>query len=76
MKTILITGGTKGVGRSLVELLLKTNHNVIFIYKKIVKLPIIQEISILFQLGDLAKASERKKIFLFLKKKIKNQPSN
>ena len=73
MKTILITGGTKGVGRSLVELLLRSNNNVIFVYKKNSK--IANQISKKYPKScfpikcDLAKASERKKIFLFLKKK-------
>ena len=34
MKTVLVSGGTRGIGRAIVELFAKSGYNVAFLYKK------------------------------------------
>ena len=76
MKTFLITGGSKGIGKSVVNYALSKNYRVIFTYNKNKKFSnqICQKypdkctaIKV-----DLSKDKDRDKIFKFLSQK-KNQ---
>ena len=73
MKTILVTGGSKGIGKALVFEAALNNYNIIFTYNKSTK----EAMKICNKLKDKCKAikvnlaleQDRSKLFNYLKKK-------
>jgi len=79
MKNIIVTGGSKGIGRCLVEKLAEDGHNVLLVYNKSVKQSKeIQEtlqkkgINIEIYKTDVSKREEVKKMIDFAIKKLGN----
>ena len=73
MKTILITGGSKGIGKSVVNYALSKNYRVIFTYNKNKKFSNqickkYPERCMAFKV-DLSKEKDRDKLFKFLNQK-------
>ena len=72
MKTILITGGSKGIGKCVVEEAIKNNYSVIFTYNKSKK--VANELCKRFEGKCLAVKvnleieKDRRKLFQFIKK--------
>ena len=72
MKTILVTGGSRGIGKSLVLQAAKKNYKVIFTYNKSLRdaKKICDKLKNCIALKvDLSKEKDRDRIFNFLKKK-------
>ena len=73
MKTILLTGGSKGIGRAVVEHAVKKSYFVIFTYNKNKKISLNLHKkypnNTLPIKVNLSLAKDRKKLFTILKKK-------
>lgn len=73
MKTILVTGGSKGIGKALIFEAAKNNYNIIFTYNKSIKeakkiCDKLKNICTAIKV-DLALEKDRSKLFNYLKKK-------
>ena len=73
MKTILLTGGSRGIGRSIVEQAAKKNYFIIFTYNKSIKMALslhkkYKNNTLPIKL-DLSKKKERSNLFNTIKKK-------